>query len=201
MSGVGRRPGTTKQPHWKKAGRKSRTKDEAESKKADIARLERMRFTQSEIAARVGVSAGYVCQVLSELRERYRTTQFANTAELVAEKVAQYDEVVRELCAAWEKSKRGVDADGNDVDRAGEAVFLAKVMDALKAQRELLGLDAPTKQDVRAAVLGVSAQSSTRLPVRDGKVSWDAVAGWAGHPDPLQEAINGEQKAIPPGRA
>jgi hypothetical protein len=179
-------------------GPKHKTKLDREHTLQEVARLERSGFNQYEIAARLGFSQAQVSIYQKQLRERYAASQLNDTAELVAEKWAQYDDVVREAKLAWDRSQ-----DSNDpgVRKAGDAAFLRVQMEAWDAQRKLLGLDAPTKSDVRAAVASVSvgaavasvsvggvtgADGLPRTP--DGRADWAALSGRPPVQDPTDAA-------------
>lgn len=157
---------------------------------ADVAKLRGFRYNQYEIAEKLGVSQPMVSNYEKELRKRYASVQFEETSALIAEKVAQYDEVIRQAAQAFVESKTvktETDEEGNETVTVspGEAVFLAKVMDALKAQRELLGLDAPTKVDARSVNLNFSAGNE---PV----VGFDALS----EPEPVEAEIE-RVKSLP----
>lgn len=170
-------------------GPKHKTKLDREHTLQEVARLERSGFNQYEIAARLGFSQAQVSIYQKQLRERYAASQLNDTAELVAEKWAQYDDVVREAKLAWDRSQ---ESDDPDVRKAGDAAFLRVQMEAWDAQRKLLGLDAPTKSDVRAAVASVAVGGVTgadglpRTP--DGKADWAALSGRPPVADPTDAA-------------
>ncbi len=174
-----------------KTGPKFLSPTDKERVLAEVMRLDRMRYSQWEIAGRVGISQGQVSIYLKQQRQKYAAARMTDVAEHVAEKLEQYDDVIKQAAEAFERSKTRVVVDENGEEKelptTPEAVFLAKVMDALKAQRELLGLDAPTKTDVRAAVV-------------TAEVKPEDVAALSGRPprsDVLAEAVGRETKALP----
>ncbi len=172
-----------------KRGPKFMSPTDKERVLTEVLRLDRMRFNQYEIAARVGVSQPQVSIYLRQARERYAESRLTDTADHVAEKLGQYDDVIRQAAEAFERSKTrvvvGEDGAEREVPQTPEAVFLAKVMDALKAQRELLGLDAPTRQDVRTAAVNVNV-GGPAVP------DWAALSGRPPRSDLLAEAVGEE---------
>lgn len=82
------------------------TKTQMEEVLAEVARLDRMRHNQYEIARRVGVSQPMVCVYLKTIRERYRQSESVEARESVAEAVEGLFDVMREAWEAWEQSKK-----------------------------------------------------------------------------------------------
>lgn len=164
----------------KDSGRKFKTRLGKEYALHRVQHLEALGYTQAEIAEKVGVSQPMVCKYVAQLRERYLAKQQEDRSALIAQKWSQLDMVAQEAYDAWDRSKTGEDDDGNVTVKVGDAVFLGKMMDAWKSQRELLGLDAPTKQDVRAAVgvVGVGGAQGT---------DWAALSGRPPVVDPVEE--------------
>jgi len=174
-------------------GGRKHTKTEMEGVLAKVAQLDRQGCNQFQIAAAVGVTQPCVCQYLKKIRERYAETTLRERGELVAEKLAQYRDALRELHEAWEGAKKDavtVEVEevpvedcavcggsgerpekkvGKRVTPAGPcgacngkgqiggvtkivttienrlpaAAYFGLILRILKAERELLGLDAP----------------------------------------------------------
>lgn len=181
------RRGTIKGANRKdKAAPKHRTKLGLEYTLHRVQHLESLGYTQDRIAELVGVSQPMVSKYVAQLRERYRDAQQRDAEELTRQKWFQYDTIWREAFEAWERSKQSEDG---EEQRNGDAVFLAKMMDAWKAQRELRGLDAPTKSDVRQAQVNVNVDATPA-----------DVAALSGRPprsDVLAEAVERERAALP----
>lgn len=141
-----------------------------------ITKLALAGLTQQEIADKVGCVKSTVSNYLAELREECRQKAAEDTTELVARMLARYELVFREAMEAWwrsqedkvsrrtetedlvlpeceeqcvspqesKKRKRSVKREG----QAGDASLLNTAANALKAIRELKGLDAPTRSEV-----------------------------------------------------
>jgi transcriptional regulator with XRE-family HTH domain len=141
-----------------------------------ITKLALAGLTQQEIADRVGCVKSTVCNYLAELREECRRKAQEDTTELVARMLARYELVFREALEAWWKSQRDKVSrriQTEDVvlpecgeecptpqeakkrrrsikreHQAGDASLLNTAAAALKAIREMKGLDAPTRSEI-----------------------------------------------------
>lgn len=172
-------------------GPKHKTELDRDKTREEVARLQAFGLSPRQISARLGgrVSHVTVWKYLNEVGERYKRSQLESREHYVREKLNQYQLLRAEAYEAWERSKR---SDDPDEVNAGDAVFLGRIADVLKAERELLGLDAPTKSDVRAAVASVAVGGVTgadglpRTP--DGKADWAALSGRPPVADPTDAA-------------
>ena len=133
-----------------------RTKTGREEALARVADLDRMGYGQVAMARMLGVSQPQVCYDLKAVRSRYRETQLAKVEEAVNEKLAQLRDVRCEAWEAWERSK--------EEGKLPDSGFLAIVLKALQAERDLLGLDAPKE---------VNAASTPLTP----PINWDMLCG------------------------
>jgi hypothetical protein len=134
-----------------------------------VAELDRRGYSQRMIADDVGVSQPTVGDYLKTIRARYIERQMEHRGAQVAEKRLQYRELRQAAWLAWERSK---DDATRVVQEAGESPggansktvtttegrlpavhYLQLVFSCLKAERELLGLDQPTKIDMRQMIL------------------------------------------------
>lgn len=167
---------------------KHKTKLDMEATLTEVARLEAMRFSQSQIAARIGVTQPMVCQYQKKLRERYKAAQLDVRELFVAEIESNYHSIVREAEDAWKRSQQ---SDDDEVRRAGDATFLRVKMEAWDAIRKLRGLDAPTKVDQRTASVNVEVKAA----------DWSALRGRPAESDPLEEVVGREQAALPEHKA
>jgi hypothetical protein len=175
-------------------GAKHKTKLDREATMERVARLERMGYSTRQIGERLGFSHVQISLYEKELKRRYTESQLDNRAALVEEAADRYREIKGEAREAWDRSQRSED---DDVRRAGDAAFLKVMMDCEKAERELRGLDAPTKQDVRAAVVGVNVARAEGLPrAESGVVDWSALSGRPPVTDPVDDAE--VRPALPP---
>jgi transcriptional regulator with XRE-family HTH domain len=162
-------------------GRK-RTKTQREADKAEVERLDRRGYSQRQIAERLGVAPSQVCYDLKLLRKRYQDTQLAERSAAVAEKLEQYREVRREAWEAWDRSKDNKEkeikekisnlaqqAEAGAVEKLKAVIttegrlpgneYLRTILETLQDERELLGLDAPKKQEL-------SGPDGSAVPVR-----------------------------------
>src|SRR5688572_22709742 len=116
-----------------KTGPKFLSPTDKERVLAEVMRLDRMRYSQWEIAGQVGISQGQVSIYLKQQRQKYAAARTADVAEHVAEKLEQYDDVIKQAAEAFERSKTRVVVDDEGKEKelptTPEAVFLAKVMD------------------------------------------------------------------------
>ena len=116
--------------------------------------------TQTEIAARLGLSQKQISYDLNTIRQRWRKETTFNLDEHKQRELARIDEAEREYWQAWERSKkrktkqvREMPGDGSRfvVERGqcdGNPAFLAGVMACIDRRCKLLGLDAPSKQEL-----------------------------------------------------
>lgn len=81
------------------------TKTERPQVLARIALLDGRGYSQWEIAKEIGVTQPQVCQDLKKIRQQYRDEMIRAREEMVNEKVAQYNDLIRECWKAWELSK------------------------------------------------------------------------------------------------
>lgn len=145
---------------------------------AKVAQLDRRGYPQAQIAKMVGVSYITVMNYLRKMRERSKEIQLGDREELVKEKLQQYREVMMEAWEGYSKSMKDAesiteeeylggkpDEDG-EVQARGKIVrktegrlpgtqYLKVIQDCLAAERELLGMDAPKKMDVKAQVISI----------------------------------------------
>ena len=111
-----------------------RTKTQREADLAETARLDRLGYSQREIAAKIGVSCVQICYDLRTIRKRYARQAMEHTRELVGETLALLRDVRKEAHEAWERSK-------TIKGRPPQNDFLQTILATAKATRELLGLD------------------------------------------------------------
>jgi hypothetical protein len=162
------------------ATNKTRNRTEREHQLAEVATLHEQGLTQVKIAKAVGVSQPQVAYDLRIIQTRYRATQVDKVDGRVAKIREQYREVRREAWLAWERSKEDAGMVVEDfanakgsyasregierrirrvVTRAGRLPanqYLLTILAALKAERELDGLDAerPAAPMVNVVVAG-----------------------------------------------
>ncbi len=121
-------------------------------------------YSFAEISAKVGVNRTTIAHWLQQQRQSHATLAVQDTAAMIADIVERYELIYREALDAWRNSRRekpveprddSDTADGSKTKRSiqgeggvGNAAFLGKAMAALKAIREIRGLDAPRKTQI-----------------------------------------------------
>jgi hypothetical protein len=139
-----------------------RTRTQREADLAETARLDRMGFTQREIAERIGVSSVQICFDLQKLRKRYVEMANVHAGERIGELLQSYRDVRQQALLAWEKSWQDAErvtvtvrpssGDGLFADvvtttttiregRLPGAQYLQVILDTYAAERKLLCLD------------------------------------------------------------
>lgn len=136
-------------------------------------RLHLRGWSQNKIAKKLGVSQPQVCQDIKTIRERYKQEQMEHRAVYVREKINQLRVVMDEAWEAWERSKRDALKKVEEEGTTGEGgysktrkekarkdpanEYLKTIVECLKQERELLGLDEPTKVDANLNVINWDA--------------------------------------------
>jgi len=135
---------------------------------ADVADLDRSGLSQRTIAAMLGISQPQVCYDLKRLHAHYLKTANIHHTAKVAEKREQYRELRAYTWRLLEKSnqeftkttREKIESDGKgDKGKAGrakvsvqteshvgDAAYVGRILDILKAECELDGLNAPKKK-------------------------------------------------------
>lgn len=168
------------------------TPTQLEEVKARVAKLDRMGWTQVEIARDVKVTQGMVSQYLKAVREETRARVRAGQEDRINELLATYADIRAEAWREWERSRTDATAVTKEVmkpagrapkgkdgkpartirgyqkrveelrGRLGGGNYLAIILDTIKEERDLLGLDAPKKVESKSLNL---------------HAVWEAVAG------------------------
>jgi predicted transcriptional regulator len=145
-----------------------------------VAELDRLGFSQREIAHRLGVSQPQVCYDLRKIRERYKEAAQVEITEKIQEKLAQYRGLRVELYEAWLRSMVAFEKVVTELNPKGNVLriirtirarlpspeFMALILDTYQAERDLLGLDAPPKAPVKGQ-MGVSLDVNWEPPPRN----------------------------------
>jgi predicted transcriptional regulator len=150
-----------------------------------IARLSRRGFNLQEMADELGISPGTVSADLVRLRQRYKKDADEEHRVLIAEKRAQYREVRKEAWEQWERSKEdarrkvvetAVNPDGTPgrtrtilttEGRLADTAYLRTIIETLRDESALDGLNAPKKVDANVNVMNWDALF---VQVEDGQV-------------------------------
>lgn len=146
-----------------------RRKGAREDDLARVAKLDRRGYSQAEIAKVIGVSQPQISEDLKTIRQHYRQMANATYAEKVEEKRAQLREVRAQAWVAWEKSKKDgtrwaeevtTSATGDrtkttDVKegRLPDATYLRVIIETLRDESALDGLNQPQKLNIHANVI------------------------------------------------
>jgi hypothetical protein len=195
-----------------------RTELQRETDRAEMMRMLRRGYTHSMVAERLGVARSMVSYDFQVVMKQIIADRTADTEAIIAAKLQEYAEVKREAWEAWERSKedvtrrtregssrsdgKGESSEGKRVSetteiRTGDPRYLETVLNCLKAERELLGLN-PAKQlemrgKVEAQVLDINRLLAEVAGLAD-----------AARMDPADEAIGklpgSVQDGVPPGK-
>lgn len=126
--------------------------------------------TLREIGAVLGLEKSAVCKLLQHWQRACVKRATAAQEKWVAQQLARLDWLWRELCEAWEKSKKDRERleeteGGKEGARSkivlegqcGDPAIAAKLMDVIERTCKLLGLDAATKSEISATVTTIDA--------------------------------------------
>lgn len=133
------------------ARQKSKSVTDSLQLHAEIAKLDRMGFSQIEIGKRLTtkISQPRICQILKEQREEYKRTIRRDTEAGIEEKCQQLRDISAEAFAAWERSK--LDATETTEEKALRQQF-----------REINGRKVP--KGMRMQVVKLMNKTMGRLP-------------------------------------
>lgn len=146
-----------------RAPRQERSPAEMARDKRRIAELYLQGRLQSEIGGELGVSQSTVSRVLKELQVEWREASAVAVAVAKAQELARLDVLEREYWAAWQASQRPVKKTSvrqggpigsgtvsaiETTESVGNPAFLAGVMACIQRRCEILGVDAPRKQEL-----------------------------------------------------
>jgi hypothetical protein len=135
--------------------------------------------TTREIASALGVSQTAACNALRRAEQRALAEMLGAVQTLKVRQLGRLEHVFREALAAWERSKgdrvvkRSKQTEGKrggpvktaeirTEEHAGDPRFLATALDALGAQRRVLGLDAPQQVEANVVVERPAADLTER---------------------------------------
>lgn len=114
--------------------RKTKKKAELETRRRDVARLYNRRFTQEQIAEALGVNQSTVSRDIAVLLERWQGQQQDEIDTVIARELVELDLMEKELWTQWQATK--------------DSKVMRLVLDVKKRRADLLGLDAPQRQEV-----------------------------------------------------
>jgi hypothetical protein len=143
-----------------------RSRFQIDMDRVKIIQMMRRGMTTSQIAEKMKVPINQVRYDYQQAMKRVRKDHVKDVKSLVALKLAEYSELKREAWEAWERSKEdakihveeesenGLGTRNKTMDRSegqvGDNSFLKTVASCLQAERELLGLNAPKKHNVKS---------------------------------------------------
>ena len=147
------------------AGRR-RSKAELIRDRRVLADLYLQGWTQTAIAAEIGMSQQTVSRDLKALHKQWVEAALMDLNEAKARELAKIDRLEREYWDAWERScqdsetervKQRKTEDGKEVregvkvtkGQAGDASFLRGIQWCIERRCKILGIDAPDKHDLR----------------------------------------------------
>jgi predicted transcriptional regulator len=146
-----------------------RPSTEREKDLAKIAKYDRRGYSQDDIARIVGVSQSQVSDDLKVIRSRYAVTTQEEIRILVEEKRSQLREVRAEAWRAWERSKKESLKVVEEQSSRGEyeiektvttkehrlpdATYLRVIIETLRDECALDGLNQPQKLNINAQVI------------------------------------------------
>lgn len=195
------------------AAPQTRTPAQRLARKEEVRTLLARRYTQTQIAERLGVKQQAVSLWVKQI-EADAIAAAADRAVEIRTTLESLAEVEREAWAAWDRSKEpGVtekEEDGSSVNgpfsksvkttqyQVGDPAYLQLVLGCQAQRRQLLGLDAPSKaQEIIAAELSAGLE---RLRVNLPATLFQHVAGLlAGEPRGELPERPGEQAVIDVG--
>ena len=119
-----------------------RNRQQLASDRLEITRLYLRGLTQTEIAARMGVSQPQISYDLRLLREQWQAAAATELAERRAEETARLDLIEREQWEGFHRSQEG--------GRDGNPRFLNGILQCVSARLRLYGLDKPQTVEVTA---------------------------------------------------
>jgi len=133
------------------------------------------------IGSQIGVSKTTVNRWLLELRQEWIAKAMEDNAEMIAIAIARYQSIYREAMEAWRRSKTdkqtrliektGAVGDGDGAKqkksvrtetRAGNADFLSKATEIVKAIVDLKGLRTPQRTEIGGPVSGTIDLASVK---------------------------------------
>lgn len=156
-------------------------------RRVKVAKLYLQGWYQADIAKQVGVTQQQVSSDLKALRKEWLASSIRDFDKARDQELFKIDNLEREYWAAWEKSKtdyskksikaKGTKKELNQVEKTdtevimiGNKQFLDGVMTCINKRCEILGLDAPKKQELTGAggkdlmgVDGLSDAERTKL--------------------------------------
>lgn len=142
----------------------TRKKIEITNRRQQVAERYLRGMYMAQIAEEMGVDTATISRDLAELRKEWLDRSINHIQQKKADELSRIDQLERTYWDAWERSKENAET---TVDRqtpsgrifetksegqVGNPAFLAGVQWCINRRCELLGLDAPKKQEVTSEV-------------------------------------------------
>jgi len=105
----------------------------------EMVKLMRKGYTQSAIAEKMGVSQQQISKDWKLVHDDLKEQRNRDYDAVIAIRLEQYSEVMREAREAWDESKVGYDKEGNAYTKPGDAEHLRTVLNSLDAMCDLKG--------------------------------------------------------------
>lgn len=188
------------------ARQKSKSVTDSLQLHAEIAKLDRMGFSQIEIGKRLTtkISQPRICQILKEQREEYKRTIQRDTAAGIEEKCQQLRDISAEAFAAWELSKaNGMESVEEKALRQqyrevnGKKVPKGMRMQVVKQMNKTMGR-LPANQYLATIQACIEMECKLRgwtddRPVNINQMTlpWDSLYAPPTVADPLEQALKG----------
>lgn len=181
--------------------REGRSLTRSEAMQALAAKYDRFGYSKAQIAERLGVSDATVDKLLARVRAAYKAAKLLDRDALIREKLELLRDVRMEAAEEWQRSRRDFEkrvqekVDKGDYTqekwvqtvegRLATAEYMRIVLDTVKQERELLGLDAPTRQEHHATLVNIDWEALYRPP----QVVLDGAQVQLGHANPVEAAL------------
>ncbi len=153
-------------------GPKFKGEIEKEAVLAKVAQMERRGCLQSVIAREIGVTQPQVSIYIRQIKQRYRKSQMEDVQALIEDRLEQIREVKWEAWQAWERSKQdaqrvkteqratpfgitNIESDER-TGQAGDGRYLKLILECIKEEISLTGIEPPKKVDMNAKVQTLS---------------------------------------------
>lgn len=140
--------------------RKAADKVAIAARREQVAEMYVRKIKQADIAEELGVSQPTIALDLKAIQKMWLESTLRNFDKAKAEQLAKIDEVERNAWLGWERSvgehvkrrykltPKGVERERLVEELAGNSAFLRVVLDCVRERSELMGLNAPVKQEI-----------------------------------------------------
>ncbi len=157
----------------------------------------------ADIARELGVDRSQISRDLKELRKQWLEQSINHVNQKKAIELAKLDRLEVEFWDAWERSKRDAETITEEtgtgprghigkrthqrVGQVGNPAYLAGVLDCIKKRCEILGIDAPVKQDHNVSLVEMSLDEWHKQRRRNNDQAHEALATFGDQLDDGQD--------------